>query len=84
MANKSFLLNGSLVTLSRIRDFNSLVIGNTYYVTDGFWSGLMIYCGHVHDARRYTFTFGSSVDSWRNSFCLCGFKSNLEVYRYDA
>lgn len=64
----------------KIRDFNNLVIGKSYFVTDGFWSGVMIYCGHVHNIRKFTFTFGDSVDSWVNSFCLCAFKSNLEVY----
>lgn len=84
MANKRFYLNGSWVSLSRIRDFNSLIIGKHYYVSCGIWSGKMIYCGHVHNKRQYTFTFGDTVESWKNNFNICACKSNLEVYSYDA
>lgn len=72
--------NGSWVNLNRIHDLNSLTIGYKYFVVSGIWSANLIYCGHVHNKRMFTFTFGKTADEWINNFNICDYKSNIEVY----
>lgn len=80
-----YLKNGIWHDLGNpIKDLDSLVIGKKYFVISGIWSAPLIYCGHVHSKRQFTFTFGDTADSWINNFNICDYKSNLKVFNYDA
>jgi len=75
--------NGSWVSLGKpIKDLNTLEVGKKYFVISGIWSAPLIYCGHVHSKREFTFTFGKTSDSWINNFSICDYKSNLKVFNY--
>ncbi|MBO4857891.1 MAG: hypothetical protein J5527_05205 [Treponema sp.] len=67
----------------RIYSFDSLEIGKSYYVVSGIWSGNLLYCGHVHSPKEFTFTFGNSVDSWVNNFNIVACKSRLKIFNAD-
>ena len=71
---------GEFRVLKQINDFNSLSIGQKYFVISGIWSATLLYCGHVHHPQKYTFTFGESVESWVNNFNICDYKSNIKVF----
>lgn len=59
------------------------IIGELYHVQCGIWNAHVIYCGHCHSAREYTFTFGPDESSWINNFNIVACKSRLKVYMPD-
>lgn len=79
MINRVFTKKG-WYKLKRIQDLNSLEVGKKYFVIAGIWSANLIYCGHVHNKRQYTFTFGKSSEDWINNFNICDYKSNLAIF----
>lgn len=66
--------------MKRIYDFESLVIGEKYFVKSGIWSGNVTYCGQVAEPNKYVFCFGDDAESWRTRFNITACKSNLKVY----
>lgn len=72
--------NGKWIYPIRIRNFENLEIGKKYFVVCGIWCANAIYCGHVINKKEYTFTFGNSVNEWKNNFNISSCKSNIEVF----
>ncbi len=69
--------------MRRIYNFNDLKIGDFYKVKCGIWElNYVVYCGHVHSSKKYTFTCGTTPDSWVDNFNIVASKSNLKVYKY--
>ena len=66
--------------MKRINDLSKLAIGTKYRVECDIWKADLIYCGHVHSDKDYTFTFGETVDSWRQNFNVVAPKSRLKIY----
>lgn len=66
-------------------DVNSLEIGKKYFIVSEspFSNCVLLYVGHVHNPKKFTFTFGETVDSWINNFNLCISKSNFKAYEVD-
>ena len=66
----------------RIYDYDTLVVGQKYYVYSCGRSGNLIYCGIVHINHRivYLFTYGETIDNFINSLNIADYKSGLRVY----
>jgi len=69
--------------MERIYDLSKLVVGQKYFVKCGIWQGNVLYCGQALNGRRlkYLFTFGPTVESWKDNMNLFSVKTNLKVYR---
>ena len=71
--------------MRRLYDLTKLEVGKRYFVQLGIWQGNVLYCGECLDGKRkkLRFTFGSTVESWKDNMNLVGSKSNFKVFVID-